>query len=177
MKLSNILLVLGLSILSVCCNKDKTDKSTGNNADSAVFALPDDACTFFQTKLTPLFNLNPQDLIGDCENLENQFGAKTNFLYKNLGIAVYLSAIPSKLNGQDAIDDYYNKYFNIPNLDVDKVEGVGQGAIWLEKQKMLSFTEGEYTFTLICSSINEEEDYNKNLAVTIANGFIDYGKQ
>ena len=160
------------------CNKDAPSKGETNAVNleqtntKGTFSLKKDPCQFFEAQLADLFEIGEGDYLGDCEVLANQYGAKTNFSKRGVGTAIYISSIPSNLADQAAIDSYYSKYLSIPDVEVAIIEGVGQGAVWLEKQRMLSFTQGEHTMTLICSSVTEEKDLNKNMAIKLARRFL-----
>ena len=129
---------------------------------------------FLEQKLPEIFAFSENDVMGACKSLENQVGAKTNFTFKGNGVAIFLSAIPSNLDSQKAVDDYYGKYMNLPDVDVTVVENIGQGAVWLKKQRMLSFTQDDHTMTLICSAQFEDENNNKEMAIKIAASFLEY---
>ncbi|MDG1296787.1 MAG: hypothetical protein P8P48_06580, partial [Saprospiraceae bacterium] len=146
-KFISISLLLFLS----SCNKDAPSKGETNAVNpeqentKGTFSLKKDPCQFFEAQLADLFEIGEGDYLGDCEVLANQYGAKTNFSKRGVGTAIYISSIPSNLADQAAIDSYYSKYLSIPDVEVAIIEGVGQGAVWLEKQRMLSFTQGEHT--------------------------------
>lgn len=177
--------IVSISLLLFLCSCTKEAPSNGEtNAvnpeqenTKGTFSLKKDPCQFFEAQLADLFDIGEGDYLGKCEVLTNQYGAKTNFSKRGVGTAIYISSIPSNLADQAAIDAYYSKYFSIPDVEVTLVDGVGQGAVWLEKQRMLSFTQGEHTMTLICSSITEEKDLNKNMAIKLARGFLAFNME
>ena len=178
MKTIKAIFFLSLIILGISCGETENDNA--NNSEpvlSGEFELPKEPCQFFSNKIPDLFEFKENDLVGNCEKIDNAYGLKTNILVNNIGIAIYLSAIPSNLANQKAVDDYYDRYLEIPDVKVEKLEGIGKGAIWMEKQKLLSFTQGAHTFTLICSSMNDEANFNKNNAIKIAKAFMAYGMQ
>ncbi len=178
MKTIKAIFFLSLIIAGISCG-DTENENTNNSEPvlSGEFELPKDPCQFFSSKMPGLFEFKKNDFMGDCEKIDNVYGVKTNILVNNWGIAIYLSAIPSNLADQKAVDNYYDRYLEIPDVKVEKLEGIAQGAIWMEKQKLLSFTEGAHTITLICSSLNDEENFNKNNAIKIAKEFMAYGMQ
>lgn len=178
MKTIKAIFFLSLIVVVISCGESQNDKV--KNAETVLtgdFVLPKDPCQFFSSKMSELFDFKKNDLQGNCEKIDNTYGVKTNILINNWGIAIYLSAIPSNLADQKAVDDYYERYLEIPDVEVEKLEGIAQGAIWMEKQKLLSFTQGAHTITLICSSMNDDENFNKNNAIKIAKGFMAYGMQ
>ena len=136
--------------------------------------MNNDFCQFLEQKLPEIFAFSDSDVMGACKSLENQVGAKINFTFKGSGVAIFLSAIPSNLDSQKAVDDYYGKYMKLPDVDVTVVENIGQGAVWLKKQRMLSFTQDDYTMTLICSTQLDDENTNQEMAIKIAAGFLEY---
>jgi len=171
-------------LLFLCsCTKEAPSKGETNTVNPeqentrGTFTLKKDPCQFFEAQLADLFEIGEGDYLGNCEVLENQYGAKTNFSKRGLGTAIYISSIPSNLADQAAIDSYYSKYLSIPDVEVEIIEGVGQGAVWLEKQRMLSFTQGEHTMTLICTSVTEEKDLNKNMAIQLAKRFLAFNME
>ena len=77
-------------------------------------------------------------------------------------------------------DEYWvliKEFILLNDVEVEIIEGVGQGAVWLEKQRMLSFTQGEHTMTLICTSVTEEKDSNKNMAIQLAKRFLAFNME
>lgn len=179
-----------INIVSICfllflfsCSKEGPSTAETNVANpekedtGGTFSLKKDPCQFFEAQLADIFEIGEGDYLGNCEVLANQYGAKTNFSKQGVGTAIYISSIPSNLADQAAIDAYYSRYFSIPDVEVALVDGVGQGAVWLEKQRMLSFTQGEHTMTLICSSITEEKDLNKNMAIKLARRFLAFNME
>ena len=171
-------------LLFLCsCTKEAPSKGETNTVNPeqentrGTFTLKKDPCQFFEAQLADLFEIGEGDYLGNCEVLANQYGAKTNFSKRGLGTAIYISSIPSNLADQAAIDSYYSKYLSIPDVEVEIIEGVGLGAGWFVKQRMLSFTQGEHTMTLICTSVTEEKDLNKNMAIQLAKRFLAFNME
>lgn len=178
MKTIKAIFFLSLIVVGFSCGESQNDNVKNTEPiKSGEFVLPKKPCQFFSSKMPEIFEFKRNDFLGDCERIDNVYGVKTNILTNNWGIAIYLSAIPSNLADQKAVDDYYERYLEIPDVKVEKLEGIAQGAVWMEKQKLLSFTQGAHTMTLICSSMNDEENFNKDNAIRIAKAFMAYGMQ